>query len=405
MVKRSGWRSVLLLIGAACSGEKITAPGACPEYCATTVIQTSDTVLTGAVLGDSSFRGYASAPSALQLQIAGGGAVRDSRAIIRFSRFKDTLALNGAADTAMRAVMQTDSFRIKLNMSARTQGVSGALVLYRVPRTVDSLTAYSDLDPYFTDSMRIASVPVPDIGSRDTLYVPFPASALPTFRDDSLYAAIGVALVSPTAPAFVSVWAVDAGYGAQLKRYVQVDSVTGVRVVRADSVFTAFDSFVFQPLPAPAAGALAVGGVPSAHAFLRLNIPKRIVDSSSVVRATLLLVPAEPVPGAPGDSVRIIPHSVVFDFGPKSPVVSAAADSSVLSGGRAPVGGLDTIRVDVTAIVRSWHGDTTHARTVVLTTTPEAGSIGEVRFWSSGNAALRPGIEVTYVRPLNYGGS
>ena len=63
-------------------------------------------------------------------------------------------------------------------------------------------------------------------------------------------------------------------------------------------------------------------------------------------------------------------------------------------------GTTDTVRVDVTNILRAWRGDTTLPRMIVLRAAPEAGGWSELRFWSSATAAMSPRLQITYVPPV-----
>jgi hypothetical protein len=268
--------------------------------------------------------------------------------------------------------------------------------------TVDSLVTYDALAPYFNDSTFVVDVAVPPADSSDTVRVTFPSSALPTFAVDSLRAALGIALRSPS-PAFVSLKTSEDGFSPTLSRWVKVDSIPNTRVTRIATFGVAVDTYVFPPLPAAGAGVLTVGGAPSSRTFVHLDLPRRIVDSSNVVRATLFLIPAGPVLTAPGDTLRVVAHPLAADLGSKSPVLSATVDTAAGSGGRVPPGVNDTIKVDITRVVQSWRADTTQSHTVLLRISPEAGSFGELRFWSSADPR-RALLDITYVPPINYQG-
>jgi hypothetical protein len=66
-------------------------------------------------------------------------------------------------------------------------------------------------------------------------------------------------------------------------------------------------------------------------------------------------------------------------------------------------GSSDTVRVDVTEVLRAWRGDSTLPRVLVLRAIPEGGAIGELRFWSTADASRRPLLDITYVPPISYG--
>src|SRR5689334_23089588 len=94
MVKRFGWRSLLLLATAACGAESVTAPGACPSYCVGTNVKASDTLMATAVSGDTSYQGYVQRFISAQLIATSPGVATTSRGILRFFRFADTISLN-----------------------------------------------------------------------------------------------------------------------------------------------------------------------------------------------------------------------------------------------------------------------------------------------------------------------
>jgi hypothetical protein len=158
-----------------------------------------------------------------------------------------------------------------------------------------------------------------------------------------------------------------------------------------------FDSFVFDP-PAPAIDSnLAVGGAPSARSLLRVAMPAFLHDSIDVVRATLILVPLNAVQGAPSDSFRIQVQQVVADLGAKSPLGAQAGSTSI------HIGSPDTVRVEITSLIRAWSLDTTMVTAFALAQVPEAASYTEIRFYASRAPAFRPGLHVTYVKRFRFG--
>src|SRR4029453_6425638 len=112
-----------------------------------------------------------------------------------------------------------------------------------------------------------------------------------------------------------------------------------------------FDGFVTQTPYTAGPGTLLVGGEPSSRAFIRFALPSRIQDSATVVRATLELLPAIPIPGLPTDPALLLGQAVLSDLGPKSPLATTAtlADTNGLA-----VASSDTVRLDITGIVQAW---------------------------------------------------
>ncbi|MFQ5703110.1 MAG: hypothetical protein ACE5HT_03730 [Gemmatimonadales bacterium] len=394
MVKQLGWLS-LFALAVACT-EDIAAPGACPEFCPSTQIRVIDTILSGIVERDSSFRGYVTPQQASQMQLVSDGTI-SSRAMIKFLRFDDSVALSTFGSD--KPVVATDSFQITLNLERRSATDSSlSLTIHRIPVGIDSTTTSADLDPFFSDSTLIARIPLADTVTPGPLTVILPPTAFPALATDSLITAIGIAVESQN-PAFAEISANGSGNGASIKRWIQVDSADGVTAQRTESQQVDFDSFTTTSIAPPGSDALFVGGSPSARALLRVNAPAFIVDTSNVIRATLIMVPSEPVIGPPGDTVRVQAESLVSDFGPKSPIVPLPSDSLLFGSALLPVGSTDTVRIDITHIVLPWRNNPMVPRSFMLRVTPEGSGIGEYRFNSSRAAFGRPQIQFTFIPP------
>ncbi len=392
-------------LGVAACQEAVTAPGACPEYCPPESVQLVDSVLVEAIRDDLTFVGYVTPWEAAGLQLvndpAGTGAVTASRAVIRFFGFPERLLLN---DTITVPVSSIDSFSVSISVQARAAEATGLeLVLYRLPVTVDSTATFGDLDPFFVDSARIAVVPVPDTLQTGTVEAVVPESAFPTFTADGPRAAVGIELRSTTG-AFVNLGTLESNQGAELTRFVQVDSA-GTAVPRKDARVPELDTFVAPPFPAAGAGVLRIGGVPAARVLMRVTLPAAARDSAAIVRATIQLVPTGPVLGAPGDSIRILAQAVTANVGAKSPLLIVPIDSVEIRSTVAAVGQADTIRVDVTEILRAWLVNGDLPRLLVLRAVPEGSRFSEVRAGSSALTAARPTLHITFVPSAEPGGS
>jgi len=187
--------------------------------------------------------------------------------------------------------------------------------------------------------------------------------------------------------------------------YTIPDTLVGPdSVVFADgSRVPRFDSFVFDPPNPPLDSlaldtALTVGGVPAARSLLRVAMPAFLHDSFDVVRATVILVPVAGFPGAPNDSLLILARPILADLGAKSPISTTTVGRVVVQ-----PNSTDTVRIELTDLVRSWALDTTQTTAFFLGQAPEAASWTEIRFYSSRASALRPALHVTYVKRFPFG--
>lgn len=421
-------RLALLLALGACT-EKLTAPGVCPDFCPGGSIQVEDTVLTDVIVRDSAFRGYLEAYQGEVLPVADIPGVVDVRAIFRMIAMFTRVQPNPADTTTVPITV--DSARLRLILEHRdTNATNLRLKIYRLPVDIDTLTTFAQLDPWFTDSL-VDSINVSALyalpGSYDSLTTDTVRTDPSTGQELRINATSGITmLVLPFDTSQARFLEADSGRVAYGVR-VAADTLASVALGANDIVFnrdasilwfysypfdadstvhtsqsreTFFDSFVMDP-PTPALDSnLAVGGVPAARSLLRVTMPSFLRDTADVVRATLVLVPAAAVQGAAGDSFTVVTRPVVADLGPKSPLLtnSALFGSTIIR-----IGSTDTVRIEVTNMIRTWAFDTSAVTTFVLGQVPEAANYTEIRFYSTRAPAFRPALHVTYVRRFPFG--
>jgi hypothetical protein len=390
--------SSALACGLLACQDLIGTRGTCPALCAPGQIVVRDTVLAGSVEPVGSYRGYRLAHEATQVQIVGPGGPTESRAIIAFLTFSSRLS--GTDTTVKDTIRQTDSIRFTFNVLRRNTDAKGVvLAIHRMPLNIDSATTYDGLSPYFDDSTLITTFSIPDSLKRGLVSTAVRLSALPNFKPDSVETAVGLRIRS-TDPAFVSLGPSDSNGIAVMKRFVEVDTSNGSkRVQRSDQRGVLFKTFVVDTSRVPAPLGLLVGGVPAARALVKLNIDSTILDSTLIIRATLGLVPARAVFGAPGDTFRLRVEGVSADFGPKSPADSTNADSV-----RVAVGRTDTVSVEVTKILQKWSANSKLPRTVMLRVVPEAASINQFELATGQVGGLKPVVRITYGLPFRLSG-
>jgi len=421
-----------LLIAAACT-EQATAPGDCPNFCPGGSIVIQDSIFTAIIERDSSFRGYVQGYQAEAMTAADLPGVQ-SRAIFVLSTMITRVAPR-PGDTATVPIA-VDSSRLRVTMVRRNRATTNLwLKLYSIPITTDSTTSFASLDPNFT-APPIDSVNVDSLLARplitdtatlriwgDTIQTDSAGHTLITadsariltlfFELDTLQAPFVVADsgrvgfgVRVTADSLASAAFGTTASGSNTPtllwfyHYTIPDTLsTPDSVVQANGIrVPQFDSFVFDPPLAPLDSNLAVGGVPSARSLLRVALPAFLRDSFDIVRATVILVPVAAVPGSPADSFTVQAHPIQTDLGAKSPLSLGPGGSVVVHPGSA-----DTVRIELTDLVRLWAVDTAAATAFILGQDPEATSFTEIRFYSSRTPALRPALHLTYVKRFPFG--
>lgn len=416
----TGRRAAVLgsvLVAAACV-ERVAAPGSCPAYCPAARITIVDTLLATVISRDSAFRGYVRPHQVATVMLAANlPGIVDGRSLFTFAGLGSRFRLT-TTDTTTGAITRADSARLQLEVTRRDTGAHNlTLRLFRMPVTMDSNTTFDSLAPRFADSLVVHTVNIDTLlarpGRKDSisgdsarvdtvnhllvLSLKLDSTAARYVRADSGAAAYGVRV---SADARASIALGKAVTGPTIAWYFRVDSA-GKSVTRtAAAVRAGFQSFVFAPPAAALDSTLAVGGVPSARSILRVAFPRFIRDSSQIIRGTLLLVPAVPARGAPVDSFTVEAHTVLADFGAKSPI---ALDVTRTDTTMIRIGATDTVKIEVTNLLQFWASDSTRPTSIVLRAKAEAASFAEVRFYPSKAQAFRPALRITFVRRFPFG--
>jgi hypothetical protein len=173
-----------------------------------------------------------------------------------------------------------------------------------------------------------------------------------------------------------------------------------------------FDSFVSNVTSVGLDSNLTIGGVPATRALLRFALPRNIRDSAQIIRATLLLVPTGPPPVLTGDTVFLRLIRLAADLGAKSPLT---LDTVYATSPLFVPNGSDTLRIEMTTLMRLWQSDTTAApaafaglfaldrRNASRLDGPEGGTLTALRFFSSRTPGFRPALRLTYVPRIKLG--
>ena len=382
--------------------ESITAPGVCPDFCPLAFIEVVDTTLANSVERDSAFGGYAKAHDGFAMQVTSRDAAFQSRGIVEFLRFPDSILIGAAT----RPIVAVDSFRVRLELRGRDLKVPGLEVLiHRIPPGIDTNTTFDELTAFFDDSTIVGQITVNDTVSLDSLFVPLGPDAFPNIEADSFFTAVGISVRAPT-PTYAEIATIESRLSATMTRYTKVDSLDGEINDHQDVRGARFDTFVIQTLTPPAGDFLSIGGTPATRSLLRLIVPPAILDSSEIVGAKLVLIPVEPALGAPGDSFRIQVDALSADFGPKSPLIANQGldSAAILPGVLVGVGSMDPIEIDITDVLRGWQGDSSRPRSVMIRVNAslEGAVLGRVFVGSSRSPGAVPFLTVTYVPPFRF---
>lgn len=396
MIHRLAGLLAVMVVATACA-ERLTVPGSCPSLCPGGEVVIRDTVIDVNVGSDSSLGGFNGPTDATSLLLSTGAPLGETRAVVRFLGRGDSLFVRDTVRT-----FTLDSAEVIVYLEARDTTVSGMILdIYRLPRTIDTLSTVADVDAEFTPDALLFSLPILDSIRAGPIPVPFQGADLAKVAftpEDSTELVIGLRLRA-TGGGAARLGALRAGsIAAAFVSYVDIGvadtAIQKQSIVRAP----ARDFTVRAPTTALGPDVLTVGGFPSRRTFMRFTLPTFLRDSATILRATLELSGVTPIRGLPGDSVRIDVRGLLSDFGLKSPIVGDRGASAYMF-----VGDRD-LSVDIASLVTLWQGSTPLPAAIRLDLGREWSTFLQPVFRSSRNAAGGPKIRITYRSPFRFEG-
>jgi hypothetical protein len=409
---------VAFLIALGGCSEQVTSSLGCPELCTDQSATLRDTVLTDAVVFDTTVTGFPLLGSTREISLVARGDTADVRVVTRF----DTLP-----QKFIPPAPQPDSLIASVDSATMIFLLDSAFVKPTIPVTIDAF----DVDTTADDTTRAAIVPLfrADrlIGSttyqpadlKDTLRLTLDNDALLAKVRSNSRLRIGLRLraaQSATLRLSGTSFSPIVRFRVSADTTVVPDTVTlDSRTPEADpavaSGLAMYSVYAAGLLPPPSPDRLAIGGINGARSYLRFVIPPIVLDSVQVIRASLELtqLPSRSA-GGDQDTLTVITSAVLA-----SPEITDVFTASQFL---SPFGvfAVDTLRViprdvaprtvEIVQLVRSWRavGASNATRAIVLSAQEEVSSPGELNFVSSqGPVDQRPRLRLTYVPRRGFG--
>lgn len=426
---------VAILTVSACT-ERLEGGAACPALCPQPAVELRDTIVDAVVL-DSTLRGFPSTGFENGLLLANHGDTLETRVIFRFDSLPSTFRPFGANVDSVIARVDSATLIARVIYPVRDSTVSFTVDAFDVDTVLANTSAadtmVATLAPLFRADRLLGSLDVTANKLADsTLRIPLSSQKLLARITSRSRLRIGLRIRDGRS---VSVRLVGEGVPSTLSVRFRVSGDTGVppvTVTPASETPTA--SFARAPLAdfqivtrgilPPTIGVLAVGGVPGSRTYLRFELPRRITDSSRVVRAALLLtqlpnlasvrrtdsLTISPEVISAGELLTNLQRAVTFTSSTFCRVPAAQCTAATLAG-IAPIsvvpaeGGVRTI--EIAPLVASWVAAARDSapRALVLRSTGENVVTGTALFYSR-EAALpiqRPRVRITYAPRLEFG--
>ena len=420
---RRAWRVVLVAAAAASLGacnEQLDAGSACPSLCPGLSVPIQDTVLSPVLDFDTTLVGYPSIGTEEGIPLASRGDTLDVRGVIRFDSLQSKFAPSG--DT-LRPVTQVDSafVRMRLNLTQSRLPASVTFELYDVDTIADDNNTAAVL-ALFRPGRLITSLTQARAEITDSLRFPLSSAWLLQKIEAGANVRLGIRLVG-SGPVSLRVHSVETGLNAEMRYHVSPDTLVPQVIISPYSKTPVEPAALANDLrdyavvarnTLPGAGALAfsTGGVPARRAYLRFNVPQWLIDSTTIVRATLMLTQAPQRGFDQNDSVTVIGQAVaatnrIHDLYRSSQILIPAglfiADSIRVAPADSGVRSLE-----MNALLRVWNSSTVASeapqRAIVLLQKEEGLHGAEVRFFNAQSpASVRPRLRVSYIPRVNFG--
>lgn len=404
----------LALVGAsgavgACS-ESLEGGAACPALCPSREESFRDTTFDAVVL-DTSLAGYPVFGLSATLLLANRPDTLVTRGVLRFDNLATSYQPNRTG--ALDSITTVDSVFLVLPLDAtgRRGGSEVSLEVFDVDTTASDSVAAVVGSLFRTDRFVGAATVIPD-STGDTLRVALSRSVLEQKIANRARLRLGLRLRGGNGQLRLNAFIL--GGGAPTLRfdpatdttYAPITIGTATLIPNAPSdVNLAYQVYGLTDIGSPGLtpGTLIVGGLPAYRTYLRFNVPARIADSSTIVRADLLLTQQRSTFANAGDPVTIVPlvptsTDLVTDL---RRVLDLAAE-----GGFA---GVDTTRlipgdsgtrsINVLSLARNWRALPVNVpRAIAFRIGLEGAQPAELRFFnSSAPAAVRPRLRITYL--------
>ncbi len=384
----------LTIVLASCQ-ERLTQPGECPELCPGGTPEVLEEVLEAIPQLDSTFTGYADRGSGAVLLVSSGvpTSVDTNVAVVVFEPRPDPFLFRDTLRT-----YTVDSIRLGVGLIARDTAVNNLrFELYRLPATLDTTAiSYAGVRPLLMNAALVATIAVPDSalrGPQTLMLRGAEVNALTFAPDDGNRLRLGIAVVGD-APTGARIGQRNSAVPVTFESFVT--PIAPSTVTQVLEVSPAFDSYASRIEPVPPLDLLSIGGTPASRSLIRFSLPLRLRDSASVVRATLELVPAEPIRGLPNDPGTLEVRALTTDLGAKSPTSPVSLSTRSL-----PAGAAGTIEVEIGPLVRLWQGPNGLPSTLLLQVGPEAATFTEGAFGSTRLGTV-PRLRLEYLRAFPF---
>jgi len=393
--------------------EKLDSTGVCAVLCPAIGGEVQNVTIDAVVIDTTvpSLSGLGTEPGLL---LASRGDTLDTRVVIRFDSLPATFVPTG--DTA-RAITSVDSAYIQLMLDTTTiKGADSVTIeAYDVDTTANDTSTAAVLALFRPDRF-ISSQIFARAQLTDTVKYYISSAAVLDRIQSRAALRVGLRAVSvgSTQMRFIST---EGAFGPVMFFRATPDTATKPLTVSPFSKTPVGQSLLAANLtdytviakapPAAPPSILSVGGLPAHRVYILFNIPSHIIDSSTVVRATLLLNQLPNTGLDATDTVALLPQVVLAGRAVTDPAKAAQIIGGISTDTlKLKPGGSGITNVELAQAFTLWHAQKpdTLPRAIVLRSIAEGNLPLELRFSSSEDiAALRPRLRISFTPKVPLG--
>lgn len=405
--------------------ENLESGSGCPVLCPQNEINLQDVVLE-AVVVDSSIAGFPATGFEETLLLANRLDSLETAVIVRFDSLPGEY---GSPQTTPITSVDSVTLTLGLYYPLRDQAAFTLKVFdvdTLLPAGSAADTTVATLAPLFRDDRLLASQTiVPSALADSVIRVTLPAAKLleKITAGRRLRLGFRMDVVQPS-----SIRLLGVGDASTLSLRFRVSPDTTVPpIVLLPLSRTPTDAFtaralsdyqvVFRGTAPPPPQTLAVGGVPARRTYLQFDLPSNIVDSTRIVRATLILTQApNPASAVRTDSITIFPDVIAADtnitnlerlmrFTSRTFAIGSSAIQSVPAIRLVPADSGDR-NIEMAALLAAWSSFPRAGvpRALVLRAEDEGAVGGTILFHSrEAPVGVRPRLRLTYAPRVDFG--
>ena len=394
--------------------EQLNGGGACPVLCPSEPVSLQDTTFFAIDL-DTTIAGFPGIGEETRIFVAAMGDTLQSAMVVRWDSLPDTFRrVNSPTDSLIVAV---DSAQINLAITTGdTLGQPAVIDVYDV-----NLGGAEESDPTIirdslVPSRLVATRTVPPESLKASITIPIDSAFLRNKiqEPDSVLRRLRLAFkLREGSGARKLTFIPQEGTGTPSLTFRPTTDTTAPKMTLvARSLTPASNSnlrshmadylVVVKAPPDPPAGVFRVGSLPARRAYLRVNIPSRILDSTAVMRATLMLTQRPAGFSPESRDTIIVGHFGVVSSGVITDISRALQFVSPVNGDTTRAVPADSAvrEFEVVHWIRMWRGTspTKTPRAVAISAETEGKSGSLIDFFSiEAPAGVRPRLRLTYL--------